>query len=209
MSGFPVRANPDPGCCLMRRTLTNVLKFGNVPDNVSVLNTISYSKTALRKHIFCMTSKFAIEKVVRMVTRRMKHQAVHICVIVSAGGCPKGSCCAETLQCCSFKMPCQSLAGILLISRGDSQSTSTLSPSIGDLLGHKRPCRHCRTASKWPEAPRASTFGSQFNIPNIEPKPTSTFPLNETLAVACWDTLVYWTFEWVPDPRLLIREVLI
>ena len=26
--------------------------------------------------------------------------------------------------------------------------------------------------------------------------------------VACWDTLVFGTFEWIPDPRLLVREVL-
>ena len=34
-----------------------------------------------------------------------------------------------------------------------------------------------------------------------------TFPQNETLAVASWDTLENGTFEWIPDPRVLIREV--
>ena len=32
-------------------------------------------------------------------------------------------------------------------------------------------------------------------------------PQNETLAVACWITFVSGTFERIPDPRLLIREV--
>ena len=32
---------------------------------------------------------------------------------------------------------------------------------------------------------------------------------NETLAGACWDTLENWTFEWIPDPRVLIGEILI
>ena len=59
------------------------------------------------------------------------------------------------------------------------------------------------------KAPGALTFISHLNIPNIELKPTSTFPPNETLAVACWDTLVYGTFKWIPDPRLLSRKVLI
>ena len=37
----------------------------------------------------------------------------------------------------------------------------------------------------------------------------STFPQNETLTGACWDTLENWTFEWVPDPQVPIWEVLI
>ena len=36
---------------------------------------------------------------------------------------------------------------------------------------------------------------SRVHAPNIEPKPTSTFPQNETLAVACWDNLVYGTLS--------------
>ena len=37
----------------------------------------------------------------------------------------------------------------------------------------------------------------------------STFPQNETLPVAYLDTLENGTFEWIPDPRALVREVLI
>ena len=40
------------------------------------------------------------------------------------------------------------------------------------------------------------------HAPNIEPKLMSTFPQNETLAVACWDTPVMWDFR--VDPRPLI-----
>ena len=43
--------------------------------------------------------------------------------------------------------------------------------------------------------------------PMIEPKPRSRFPETETVVVACWDTLVYGTFEWIPDSGLLIGEV--
>ena len=47
---------------------------------------------------------------------------------------------------------------------------------------------------------------SRAHAPNVEPKPTGTFPQNETLAVACWDTLENGTLEWLPDPRLLVGK---
>ena len=55
--------------------------------------------------------------------------------------------------------------------------------------------------------PFAGTGLAESHAPKIEPKPMSTFPQNETLAVACWDTLVHGTAKCIPDPRLLIREV--
>ena len=48
---------------------------------------------------------------------------------------------------------------------------------------------------------------SRAHALDIEPKPMSTSLQNEILAVAFWDTLVFVTFEWLPDPRLLIRDV--
>ena len=53
---------------------------------------------------------------------------------------------------------------------------------------------------------------SLFTLQRVGSKETErnkhTSHKNETLAVAHLDTLENGTFEWIPDPRVLIREVL-
>ena len=57
-----------------------------------------------------------------------------------------------------------------------------------------------------PRRPGHSTFSSQFNMPNIEPKTVSTFPENGTLAVACRDTLVYGLSSGSPTLEGLLEK---
>ena len=79
-----------------------------------------------------------------------------------------------------------------------AQSVNEHSPSIVDLLGHRRSCRHRQTTSKWPKAPRAFNFQFpvQHNpISSPNPKAHSHKTRPSRLLVG------------TPDPRLLVREV--